>query len=293
MNGLQNRVSPGSTWDPAFGRIPRMDTPGAQDAEAAARQVGNSRLVEYGARTGFAASGVLHLVMAWIAVRIAWAKGGGSADQSGAFGDLASKPGGQLLLWVVTVGFVLLAVWRLTEAVTGAPGADAKDRTFDAVADAAKAVMFVGLAWVAARFASGGRSSSSDSTRDFTGKLMAQPFGRALVVLVGVVVLAVAGYHLYKGWTEGFRDDLREHPGPAVMALGRVGYLAKGIALGVVGALFLVGGAKGSTKDTTGLDGALRTLLEQPFGKGLLTVVALGIGCYGVYSLACAKFARV
>ncbi|GAB3584953.1 DUF1206 domain-containing protein [Calidifontibacter terrae] len=271
-----------------------MDMDGAQDrAENAVRGVGDSKVVEYGARTGFAASGLLHLLIAWIAVRIAWSKGGGSADQSGALGDLANQPGGRVLLWVVAVGFVLLAVWHLTKAVTGAPGADAKDRAFDAVSDAAKAVMFVALAWAAYRFASGGGQSSGKSTRDFTGKLMVQPFGRALVVVVGLVILGVAAYHAYKGWTEGFRDDLQEHPGVAVMALGRIGYIAKGIALGIVGVLFVVGGAKGSTKETTGLDGALRALLGQPFGKGLLTMVALGIACYGVYSLACARFAKV
>lgn len=271
-----------------------MDMDGVQDrAEGAAREVGDSRIVEYGARTGFAASGVLHLLMAWIAVRIAWSNGGGSADQSGALGDLADQPGGRVLLWVVVAGFVLLAVWHLTEAVTGSPGAVAKDRAFDAVSDTAKAIMFVALAWAAYKFASGGSSSSGQGTRDFTGTLMEQPFGRVLVAVVGLVILGVGVYHGYKGWTEGFRDDLQEHPGAAVMTIGRIGYIAKGIALGIVGALFVVGGAKGSTKDTTGLDGALRTLSEQPFGQGLLTVVALGIACYGVYSLACARFAKV
>ncbi|NHN55997.1 DUF1206 domain-containing protein [Calidifontibacter sp. DB0510] len=267
-----------------------MDTP---DVEGTARRVGDSRVIEYGARTGFAASGVLHLVMALIALRIAWSKGGGSADQSGALGDLASHPGGRVLLWVVVVGMALLALWHLTEAITGEPGADSKDRLFDAVTDVAKTVMFAGLAWAAAKFAMGGGSSSSGSTRDFTSRLMQQPFGRALVVVVGLVIIGIGGYHVYKGWTQGFRDDLREHPGSAVMALGRIGFIAKGIALAIVGVLFVVGGAKSTTKDTTGLDGALRTLLEQPFGKLLLTLVAIGIACYGVYSLALSKFARV
>lgn len=212
-----------------------MDMDGVQDrAEGAAREVGDSRIVEYGARTGFAASGVLHLLMAWIAVRIAWSNGGGSADQSGALGDLADQPGGRVLLWVVVAGFVLLAVWRLTEAVTGSPGADAKDRAFDAVSDTARAIMFVALAWAAYKFASGGSSSSGQGARDFTGTLMEQPFGRVLVAVVGLVILGVGVYHGYKGWTEGFRDDLQEHPGATLMTIGRIGYIAKGIALGIV-----------------------------------------------------------
>ncbi|RYG78972.1 DUF1206 domain-containing protein [Yimella sp. RIT 621] len=264
-----------------------------RDVEGAARQVGDSKVVECGARVGFAASGLLHLLMAWIAVRIAWSKGGGSADQTGALGNLSGQPGGKVILWVLVVGFVLLALWHLTEAATGSPGTEAKDRAKDAVQDVAKTVLFMGLAWTTYKFASGGSSSSSGNTRDFTAKLMHQPFGRVLVAIIGLVILGVGAYHLYKGWTEKFREDLQGNPGDAVIHAGRIGYVAKGIALAIVGGLFVVGGAKGSTKETTGLDGALRTLLEQPFGKILLTVVALGIACYGIYSFACAKFAKV
>ena len=43
----------------------------------------------------------------------------------------------------------------------------------------------------------------------------------------------------------------------------------------------------------TGLDGALRSLLELPFGAVLLTLMAIGFAAYGVYSFARAKYGRV
>lgn len=87
--------------------------------------------------------------------------------------------------------------------------------------------------------------------------------------------------------------DLKEHPGILATRAGEVGYIAKGIALAVVGVLFLTAAAQNSARKATGLDGALRTLREQPFGPWLLSAVALGIATYGVYSFARARYARV
>jgi Domain of Unknown Function (DUF1206) len=45
--------------------------------------------------------------------------------------------------------------------------------------------------------------------------------------------------------------------------------------------------------ESTGLDGALRTLRDAPLGQWLLTVIALGFACYAVYSFGRARYARV
>ena len=98
---------------------------------------------------------------------------------------------------------------------------------------------------------------------------------------------------MVKGWTKKFLQDLNENPGILATRAGMVGYIAKGIALGVVGILFVTAAAQNSSRKATGLDGALRTLREQPAGPWLLTAVALGIATYGAYSFARARHARV
>ena len=55
----------------------------------------------------------------------------------------------------------------------------------------------------------------------------------------------------------------------------------------------MTGATQNSSSKATGLDGALRTVREQPYGPWLLSAVALGIGAYGVYSFARARHARV
>ncbi len=128
---------------------------------------------------------------------------------------------------------------------------------------------------------------------DFTATLLQHTGGRLLVAVIGVVVMGVGAYHVIKGWTKKFLLDLSESPGTIATRAGVVGYIAKGIALAVVGALFITAVAQNSSSKATGLDGALRSLRQQAVGPWLLTAVALGIAAYGVYSLARSRHARV
>lgn len=259
-------------------------------ADQVAQRAADHPVVENGARVGFAVNGVLHLLIAWIALRVAFG-GGGSADQSGALSTLASNTGGQVILWLGVAGFALLAVWQLVEAIIGAHGAEASDR----VKAISKCVVYAALAFSAFKFATGSGSSgqSKQQSTDFTQTLMDAPAGRVLVGIVGLGVLGVGGYHVYKGAKKKFLEDLVQHPGQWAVYAGQAGYIAKGIALAVVGLLFLVAAFKKSPGEATGLDGALHALREQPFGTVLLTVVALGLAAYGIYSFARARYAKV
>lgn len=266
-----------------------MTNPGAE-VKSAARRAGDHPAVEMGARLGYAASGLLHLLMGWIAVRVATGSGsGGTADQSGALGTLAKAPGGGLVLWLAVAGFALLALWQLSDTVTGGLGGETSDR----VKAGAKAVLYAALAWTSLSFARGSGSSSRQQTRDFTASLLRAPGGRVLVGLVGLVVLGVGVYHVTKGWQKKFLRDLREDPGTWAVRAGQVGYVAKGVALGVLGVLFVLAGVRRTAKDAAGLDAALRTLRDVPAGSVLLIAIGLGIAAYGIYSFARARYARV
>ncbi len=263
-----------------------MDT---TEATSAAREAGNSPVVEWGARLGYAVLGLIHLLIAWIALKVAWGIGGGSqqADTSGALQTLSGSGTGAVLLWICVVGFLLLTVWQALDAVVS--HGEAGDRA----KSAAKAVMYAFFAWTTFKVGQGAGSSAEQQTEDFTAGLMGSPGGRILVALVGLVVLGVAGYHVYKGWTKKFLEDLREHPGDWAVTAGRIGYIAKGIALVLIGFFFLVAAWQADPDKAQGLDGALKTVEDQAFGPFLLTLVAAGIAAYGVYSFARARYARV
>jgi hypothetical protein len=262
----------------------------SSDVSTAAANAGDHPVVEWGARLGYVAVGLIHLVIAWIALKVAWGFGGGSkkADTSGALSTRSSSGTGAVLLWACAVGFLLLAVWQVTEAAVRFQD------TGDRVKAASKAVLYVFFAWTTFKVLTGGSAGSSEKqTEDFTAGLMGSPGGRLLVGVVGLVVLGIAVYHVHKGWKKKFLEDLREHPGDWAVTAGRVGSVAKGVALVVVGFFFLVAAVQADPDKAQGLDGALKTVKDQPFGPFLLTLVAAGIAAYGVYSFARSRYARV
>ncbi|WP_457205160.1 DUF1206 domain-containing protein [Nocardioides sp. P5_C9_2] len=255
-------------------------------ANNAAEKTGDHPVVEWGARVGYGASGVLHLLLAYLTADIAVGGASRQASQSGALATLAQEPFGQVLLWVIAVGFALLAVWQLTELIT-------RHKAFDKAKAGGKLVLYAALAWTSAVFASGGHTSSNKQTKDFTVTLMEAPAGRFLVGLVGVAIIGIAGYHVYKGWQEKFLGDLQEHPGRAVVVVAKVGYIGKGIALAAVGVLFITAAIQQHAGEVTGMDGALRSMQDLPAGMVILLGIALGLAAYGVYSFARARYARV
>lgn len=266
-------------------------TPDLADTRDAARRVGDHPALEALARVGFVVSGILHIVIGWTAGRVAWGGGGGQADQSGALAALASNPGGVVLMWVVVIGLVALVLWQLTVALAPSAGDGLADRG-KAVA---KAAVYGALAWTALQFAlgSGSSSSSEQSSQDVTATLMQQPAGRWLVGAVGLVVIAVGAYHMYKGLAQRFMKDLEEDPGTVARTLGMVGYPAKGVVLALVGAFFVLAAVQQQSEEATGLDGALKSLRDEPFGPYLLTAVAVGLVAFGLYCFARARHQRI
>ncbi|GAB3679600.1 DUF1206 domain-containing protein [Angustibacter aerolatus] len=264
----------------------------AARARDAARQAGDDDRLETVARIGYATNGVVHLLLAWIAVQVAWTGGGEDADQSGAMALLAKNAFGKGLLWLCVLGFAGLAVWQVTEAVRGGSG-QGSDQAKARAKAAGKAVVYAALGVSAARFAVGSGSSSKQQSTSLTGRLLEAPGGQVLVALVGLGVLAVGAYHVVKGVRKKFLDDLRGHPGRTVERLAVAGYVAKGVALGVLGVLFVVAAVQHDPKEAGGLDAALKTLREQPSGPVLLTLVGLGIAAYGLYSFARSRYARL
>ena len=74
---------------------------------------------------------------------------------------------------------------------------------------------------------------------------------------------------------------------------GRVGYVSKGIALTIVGGLVIAAVMTADPEKAGGLDAALRTVGEQPFGQVLLILTGAGIGLYGLYSIGRARYGRM
>ena len=194
--------------------------------------------------------------------------------------------------YIDAAGRERLAVSRLAMDVADS----GKDRAVHIVKNGAKGIVYLALAVTAGTFAAGGSSSSSGSTTSLTAGLLSTPGGVFLVVAIGIVLIAIAGYLVVKGVTRRFERDLSMPGGTAgrsVRILGTVGYIARGVAMAGVGVLFLFAAATNDPEKSSGLDGALRTIADLPAGKILLVLVGAGWIAYGVYAFFRARYTRL
>lgn len=256
-------------------------------------RAGNSDKLDLAVRVGLIAYGIVHLVIAWIAVQLALGDRSGNASSDGALSQMAQNPLGGILLYVVAAGFAALVVWQLTEAVAGHRDEEGKKRLAKRAGSAGKAIIYASLGWTALKIAMGG-GSSGDGTDTITAKIMSMPAGQVLVGLVGVAVIAFAAHHIYRGLSESFMDKLDSggrsgDRSKAFVLFGKAGYVAKGLAFLVVGGLFIWAAWTHDPKKSGGLDQALQQVLEQPFGAPMLIALAVGFACYGLFTFAWAR----
>lgn len=251
---------------------------------------------ELAARLGYVINGVLHILIGVIALQIAFGGDSKNADQSGAFSTIAETPFGGFILWASVVAFVALGLWQLAVAFRKQPtsqGSGTKDRLEAGL----RAVIYLALAVTVFSFAQGSGQSSSEQTTDATKSLMSAPGGQFLVGLLGAAIVVGGVIYALKGLRKKFLEDLHSLPsgtaGVTVRRLGVLGYTAKGVALAIVGGLFVLAAVKADPDKAKGLDGALHTLRDQPAGVWLLAIVGVGFIAYGIYSFARSKYGKL
>lgn len=249
------------------------------------------------ARAGFVASGLLHFLIAYVIARIALGRGG-HADPSGAMATIAAATDGVLILWAIAAALVPLAAWRLAEALLGLhPAEGGRDPSDASLGNRLKALgllaVYCSVGYTCVRFAVGRREPSSEQNSGASAVLMQSFSGRLLLVGVGAVVAVIGGYYAYKGASRRFVDDLTTSGGRVVLVLGIYGYVAEGIVYALAGVLVIVAAVSADPAKAAGLDAAVQALGSATSGDALLVFAALGFACYGLYSLALARWARM
>lgn len=262
-----------------------------RDEATAVADVRRSRAYHVLVGIGLASYGLLHLVLAWIAIRIVlWNRGDASSE--GALSQLRKQPLGEVLLWVMAIGLFTLTLWQAVEATIGRDAPNRDSRLRRRLMSAGRAIIYFALGVLAVTIATGSASSSGNGEETLSTKLMAIPFGRVLVAAVGAAVIGIGIAQIVKGVKQNFTEDLDRGTPPAVRRLGTIGYCAKGIAFGIIGGLFCWAALSYDPEKAGGMDAALSTIRDQPFGLVLLTIMAAGIACFGVYCFFWARMAR-
>ncbi len=264
---------------------------------AAAREA--APWVEKLARMGYAAKGIVYLIIGGIAARAAFGSGERVQGSQGAMRTILEQPFGKLLLGLVALGLAGYALWRFVQAVL-----DPEHKGTDAGGAAKRAgyaisgVIHAGLALAALRMVAGRDGGGGDRTDDWTATLMRQPMGRWLVAAVGLGIIGYGLYALYRAYAVKLSKQLDlSRMGPTArewaVRSGRAGIAARGVVFAVMGFFLLLAALHSNPEEARGLDGALRALQEQAYGPWLLGGVALGLVGYGIYQLVEARYRRI
>lgn len=273
------------------------EMPGTMSPSGVVRRATSERAAQIAARVGYLISGLMHLLIAYLVVRIAFGSNG-DADQTGALKTIADTTGGVIALWAVAVALVPLTLWRLAETVVGLHPAerrrDPRDfRTVNRLKAFGLAIVYAAVAITAMQFALGRRRSSAAQNAGLSARLMQSNQGKVVLITVGLVIVAIGSYFAFKGASRKFCNDLTVSPGRAMTALGFCGYVAEGVVLAGAGLLVVVASIRADPSKATGLDGAVKALREAPFGTGLILLAACGFAAYGLYSFALTRYSRM
>lgn len=262
-----------------------------------------SEWIERVARFGYIAKGVVYGAVGILSLMAAFGPGG-SGEKAGskdALQAISEQPFGRVFLGLIAVGLVGYIIWRFVQAIK-----DPDDKGSDAsgivkrIGFAVSGLTYAVLAFFAGRLAlgmgGGGSSSGSGSKEELTARIMAEPFGRWAIGIVGVIVIGVGIHHFVRSYKASFMKKYKTHEMSVkekrgALHIGRFGLAARGVTFCMIG-VFIVQAAMRSNPDkaSKGLGGALSTLAAQPYGPWLLGVVAAGFVAYAVYCFSRARY---
>ena len=269
----------------------RTTTAGAREAIAPA-----APWIEWFARVGYAAKALLYTVVGVLALQSALGNGGETTGSRGALTTLVRQDFGALILVVIAAGLFGYAAWRIIEAILDPEhrGTSAKAlalRTSFAV----RGIVHAALGLQAVRLATGTARGRGHAVEAWTARLLDAPFGRWLVVGVGLAVAGYGIYQLYRAWVAKLSRQLdlaslSQDAGSWLVHVCRCGIAARGIVFGICGWYLVRAGIVHDATAAADTGEALGVIAHQRFGDVLLAVVAVGLIAYGAYEIVQARY---
>jgi hypothetical protein len=263
----------------------------------AAREV--APWIEWLARAGYLARGVVYLIVALLAGMAAFQHRRPSGAR-GAFHALFGQPLGRALLPVLALGLFGYAAWRLVQAVidperkgTGLKGIGKR------LGYVGTAAVYLGMAWSAIRLSLGWRERGDRfSAAEWTRPVMAHALGRWLIVAVGAGIVAYGLWLFYRSVMkepEKRLDVSSLSPGTqrTFKLAGRIGIAARAVVFEVVGVWMIRSALHYRPEESRMPAGALESVREQPHGRWLLALMAVGLAAFGLFELVKARFRRI
>ena len=243
-------------------------------------------------RVGYLGRGLVYLAVAGISLYSIW-RGGQAQDTSSALGWLENTWGGGAVLFLILLGMLAYAIWRVVDAAC-----DLEDYGSDAKGIVARLGMVVtggihlGIGVLAfSLLFGGGEAGQGSSTSRYVGTVMQWPGGRWIIGLVAILILGAGAYYLRQGWQNEYRKHLRGNEFTTRWnSILKAGVMAHGLVIGVIGLLFLFAAWRSDPQAAGGVGEAFSWISNQVYGRFLVIAVCVGLVGFAVFCFVNAAY---
>jgi uncharacterized membrane protein YidH (DUF202 family) len=253
------------------------------------------------ARAGLVAKGISFGLVGALAIELALGSGGKATSREGALAQLSHHSFGKFVLIALAIGFAAYALWRFVQAIAERADRDEKGAQVWAkrIGYVGRGLIYAGLAYSTVRIIGSGQSSSqNERAHKSAATVLGWPGGRLIVGAVGLAVIGVGIWNLYRGLARKFEDKWRMGKlTPSVKKWGSragvAGHVARFVVFGLIGVFLVKAALDYKPNDAIGIDGALQKLAHASYGPFLLGLTAAGLVAYGLYCLVDARLRDV
>ncbi|MBO9547173.1 MAG: DUF1206 domain-containing protein [Caulobacter sp.] len=259
-----------------------------------------ARSLEWASRLGYAARGVVYLGLGAIVLLAAadvLPKARGAKAMLAAWADWSL---GLVIVALVAVGLLGFAAWRALQAVFDADrhGTSLKGIAIR-IGQAISGLIYGGLGLWALELLDEvedvGEADEEQAAHGAAATILALPYGDLLLMLAGATLVGVGVGNVIQGLKQDFAKRLScdDKVCRWVVPMAKIGYAARGLATVPAGVFLIEAGLDARSSDARSWGGALQAVEAQPFGSGVLALLAMGLVAFGLFGFVEAAFRHI
>jgi uncharacterized membrane protein YidH (DUF202 family) len=251
------------------------------------------------ARLGLIAKGIVYILVGALAFMAAFEVGGQSsktASKEGAFQTVLDLPAGNIILGTIAIGLLCYSIWRFVQ-VGRKQSSSASEGASKKVRYALSGLIYLSLAFLAAKMALQQPSGSGASDQERVSQVMEQSYGHILLIIAALIIAGVGIYQLWYAFSEKYKkhinnSSVHDRGARVLMPAGKLGYAARGFVWLIIAWMLGNAAMHYNASEAGGTTKAFEFVESSTYGSYLLGALALGLICYGIFNFMRARYER-